>query len=480
MKQALGVKLRKICGLVGVGERAFPRAGPALFTSGYNIICSLRTLDLEDIGAWAKVECFQEAMPHVEPPSDTYSLLSQEEPWKTRGILKAGTRLVLYRQTAQIQEMARQKGWVILANPPEKRLPWEHKCWFRKRLLSMGLPALEFESVNLEFLSPERCSQLMDRWGTALVVQIPCFPQGGGRSSFVVKEPSEIIQLRAAWGNGTHRGHGFRQVMLSPFLGGTSLSMEGCVTPWGILVSPLQLQLVDIPEVLPPTGFGRFCGHQWGYDLPGETWVEQTARIITQQVGRAMAQEGYRGIFGLDFLLDERKRALRVLECNPRYTGAFPTLTLLQLHQGLPPLELFHLLSWMGEDSANMDPHFLEGTHSTLQPAAQVLLFHRNPWKARVTQELPSGLYMWLENEAGARRIGAALPFPVPPVPEEHFVLLDGPPPAGHVLRKGSELERVARLIFFKHILGPRPGSLLPEVTRVIQWVYQSLGLEPI
>lgn len=478
--ETLAVHLRKISGLVGVGERAYPRLGPALLAPGYSIICSLKTLDLMEVRHWAEAECFQEAFPHQEPPADTYSILRQEGPWGAHRLLGKGARLLLYRQTTQILEMARQKGWVVLANLPEKRLPWDHKSRFRKRLLGMGLPALEFESLELESLSSHKCSELMDRWGGPLVLQIPSFPQGGGRSCFVLREPCEILELRARWGNGTHRGHCFGEVMVSPFLGGTSLSMEGCVTPWGVSVSPLQLQLVDIPEVLPPGGFGRFCGHQWGCGIPGGGWVEETARSITLEVGRAMAREGYRGIFGMDFLLDSKGRALRVLECNPRYTGAFPTLTFLQVAQGVLPLELFHLLCWFEEFLTGLDPELLQRTHTPLQPAAQVLLFQKKPGRARVTRELSSGLYRWMEEPAGAQRIGPALPFPTPPVPQDEFLLLDGPPSPGYCLRKGSELERLARLVFFKSILGPGPGTLSRDVLKVIQWVYQELGLESV
>lgn len=476
--EALAVHLRKTPGLVGVGERAYPRLGPALFCAHYKIICSIATFDLDAIRQWAEVECFQEIFPHHEPPSDTYSILSRMDCRPGTRVLEPGSRLVLYRQTAQIRDMALRRGWMVWANAPEIRLHWDHKCRFRKKLLSMGLPALEFESLEVESLDPEKCAELMDRWGAPLVVQIPSFPQGGGRSSFVVREPHEIFELRASWSTGTHRGHSFESVMLSPFLEGDSLSMEGCVTPWGIAVSPLQVQLVDIQEVLPPGGFGRFCGHQWGCSIAGGGWVEETARNITTQVGRAMARDGYRGIFGLDFLLEKRGRNLRVLECNPRYTGAFPTLTLLQWAQGVLPLELFHLLSWMEEPHPQAEPEMLARTHMNLGPAAQVLLFHRGPERVRVTKELHSGLYNWIEEQAAARRVGPALPFPAFPVSQSQFLVLDGPPPPGHTLRQGSELERVTRLIFFRNILGPQPGTLSRDALKVIKWVYENLGLE--
>lgn len=463
---------------VGVGERAYPRFGPALFTPGYGILCGLGTADIWEMRAQTRVECLQERFPCEPPPVDTYSILSHPGLEAGPEPLKFGSRLLLYRQTGPIHEMALTRGWQLLANPPEIRLPWEHKAVFRKRLLAMGLPALQFAALDLESLTPEKCSSLMEQWGSPLVIQIPGFPQGGGRSSFMVREAPEILHLRRAWGQGVHRDHRFQEVMVSPWVQGPSLSMEGCVTPWGVLVSPLQLQLVDIPHVLPQGGFGRFCGHQWGARMPQEPWVEELARSITLEVGHAMAREGYRGIFGLDFALDQENQALWVLECNPRYTGAFPTLTLLQWANGLVPLEVFHVLSFLAHGPVKIPRELMEQTHQAIGPAAQLLLFHRDLTDAEVKMELPSGRYRWVEAEARGQRLGPALPFPASPVPPGEFLILDGPPPVGHRLRPGRELERVVRLVFFRDVLGQGPGGLAPDVVLVIQWVYRSLGLQ--
>jgi hypothetical protein len=466
---------------VGVGERAYPRLGPALFTPGYGILCAVQTADLPEIRRLAKVECLQEILPGARPPSDTFSILRQAGLAGGTQFLGQGGSLLLYRQTAQIRRMADAMGWRILANPPETRLPWENKASFRGRLLDMGLPALQFEILELESLGGDECSRLMDRWGGPIVLQIPCFPQGGGRSSFVVREPAEIIDLRAEWGRGNHRGHRFSQVMASPWLSGISASMEGCVTPWGVLVSPLQLQLVDIPEVLPPNGFGRFCGHQWGAGIPGAGWVQEMATSITIKVGNAMAAEGYRGVFGLDFLVENGGRAIWALECNPRYTGAFPTLTLLQWAHGLAPLEAFHVMSWLRDDPVELPPELLEATSRPVGPAAQILLFNRDPWDTQVSQELPSGLYEWVQAEGKGRRKGPALPFPAAGLCKtEDFLILDGPPLPGHRLKPGRELERVARIIFFRDVVDPSSGGIAMDVRQVIQWVYRSLGLEKV
>lgn len=459
---------------VGVGERAYPRFGPALFTPDYAILCSLNTGDLAEMKDKARVVCLQERFLENSPPRDTQSILSHPVP----EMLPAGGRLLLYRQTDAIQRMADARRWHVLANPPQLRLPWDNKAVFRRRLMEMGLAALQFESVELESLSPERCSALMRRWGSPLVIQIPCFPRGGGRSSFLLQEPGEVKLLRCAWKQGTHMGHSFKEVMISPWVPGPSLSMEGCVTPRGVLVSPLQLQLVDIEEVLPPGGMGRFCGHQWGGEWRWERWAEPMARSITVKVGQAMAREGYRGIFGLDFVLDMERETLWVLECNPRYTGAFPTLTLLQWERGLVPLEFFHVLSFMRTDPGQIPTWAVELTSYPVGPAAQLLLFHRDPWEAQVGRTLPSGRYLWNPQESKAERLGPALPFPQLPVSNNEFLILDGPPPLGHRIRPARELERLLRLVFFKRITGEDPRHLLPEVAQVVRWIYRSLGLE--
>jgi hypothetical protein len=242
------------------------------------------------------------------------------------------------------------------------------------------------------------------------------------------------------------------------------------VTPTAVLLSPLQRQLVDLAEVLPPNRYGCFCGHQWeDGQLPKE--IQKEARNVVQWVGETLRKEGYRGIFGIDFVYDEEGQRLLALECNPRLTAAFPTLTYLQWAKRIPPLEAYHILSLLNPEG-DVPIQGAEGDPEELGPAAQLMLFDRKGGGSTISQGPPGGRYRWSSSDRRPVRTGPALPFPADPDPFE-FILLDGS------FREGTriqELERILRIVFLRPILMP-DNSLDPWVRGVVLWVYKSLGL---
>lgn len=386
----------------------------------------------------------------------------------------AGSKLFIYRDSQELTALAMEKGWTLLASPFKVRMRWENKAWFRHRLREAGLPAAEGVVIPVEGLRYASFREYRQRWGERLVLQVPDFPRGGGRATHFVHDEAELEALRSRWVRGIHRGHSFKEVMVSPWIDGPSLSMEGCVTPSGVILSPLQIQLVDVGEVLPEGRMGRFCGHQWGTpEYPPE--VGETARRVCGWVGEALRMEGYLGIFGLDFAMDHRSGALYALECNPRYTGAFPVLTLLQVAAGVPPLEAFHVLSWMG-GPVSLPVEFLNRAYMDMPVASQLLLFHKGEKAAKVQGTLEAGTYRWNDHLGKAFRKGPL--FPPPPLPwnPEDFLILDGPPAVGTELLPGEALDRVMRVVFFRPVL-LESGDLDPFVARVVRWAYGSLGL---
>ncbi len=130
-------------------------------------------------------------------------------------------------------------------------------------------------------------------------------------------------------------------------------TIEGCVTRRGTLAGPLMTELVGFPELTPFAG--GWCGNEI-FASDASTLISPEVR---RQAGRAVVamgeqlrQEGYWGVFGLDFLLDQDSGTLYLGEMNPRITGASPLTNQAARDQHQPPLLLFHLLEWMGIDFA--------------------------------------------------------------------------------------------------------------------------------
>jgi hypothetical protein len=78
--------------------------------------------------------------------------------------------------------------------------------------------------------------------------------------------------------------------------------------------------------------------------------LRRQVQRATLAIGEALMRTGYRGCFGLDFLLDRDTGALYLGEMNPRITGASPLTSQAALDVESVPLLLFHLLEWFGTD----------------------------------------------------------------------------------------------------------------------------------
>ncbi len=170
--------------------------------------------------------------------------------------------------------------------------------------------------------------------GPDLVVQTPY--GDSGKTTF-------FVSAEADWK--THvdelKGH---ELKIMRRIEPRELAIEGVVTRHGTLVGPLMTELAGFPE-LTPYG-GGWCGDEV-FGLPVGGGLEQVARERTRAMGERLRQEGYRGYFELDFLLDAGTGDLWLGELNPRVTGASSITNVSAVAYGDMPLFLFHLLEFM-------------------------------------------------------------------------------------------------------------------------------------
>ena len=124
-------------------------------------------------------------------------------------------------------------------------------------------------------------------------------------------------------------------------------AIEACSTRCGTIVGPLMTELVGFKELTPYKG--GWCGNE----IFAEAFTQEIrdkARRYTRDFGEALREEGYRGYFELDFLIDLDNDELYLGELNPRVTGASSMTNHAAFAHADAPLFLFHLLEFSGED----------------------------------------------------------------------------------------------------------------------------------
>ena len=130
-----------------------------------------------------------------------------------------------------------------------------------------------------------------------------------------------------------------------------------CIYKESVLVGPPAIQLSGIPEL----SENKFitCGRQWpAIDLSKED--ENIINSVSEKVGLLMAKEGYRGFFGLDFLIDKNTGKIFLSENNARFTASTPFYTKLELGMQSIPLMIYHLASFFSlHIDISYNPHIV-------------------------------------------------------------------------------------------------------------------------
>src|SRR2546429_372481 len=119
-------------------------------------------------------------------------------------------------------------------------------------------------------------------------------------------------------------------------------------------------------------------------------------------MGGGLRQEGYRGYFELDFLLDADTGDLWLGELNPRVTGASSITNVTAVAYGDMPLFLFHLLEFMDVDY-EIDVDELNERWAQVQNLdewTQFILKQTEDVTERITRAPRPGI--WRKPDAGA------------------------------------------------------------------------------
>ena len=107
-------------------------------------------------------------------------------------------------------------------------------------------------------------------------------------------------------------------------------------------------ELTGFPELTPYDG--GWCGNDVLARRPRPRRSDGRRATRTHAMGERLRQEGYRGYFELDFLLDADTGEMWLGELNPRVTGASSITNVTAVAYGDMPLFLFHLLEFMDVD----------------------------------------------------------------------------------------------------------------------------------
>lgn len=173
--------------------------------------------------------------------------------------------------------------------------------------------------------------------GSDLVVQTP-YGDSGKTTFFITSE--------AEWDRNSEDMIG-QELKIMKRINNRAVAVEAVNTRHGTVVGPFMTDLTGYPELTPYRG--GWCGN----DLFPEALSEahrSTAISHVRRLGDRLRQEGYRGFFEVDVLVDLDSDEVYLGELNPRISGASSMTNVTAGAYADIPLFLFHLLEFMDID----------------------------------------------------------------------------------------------------------------------------------
>ncbi|MEK7510366.1 MAG: ATP-grasp domain-containing protein [Patescibacteria group bacterium] len=445
--------------IIAVGVAPYPRIIPSLFLQNYTIYSVKDTADLDVLRNYAKIFCLEEKFPKLAAKVHSTGYLLRN--YAFHAFLQSRRtpyRLMFYQTTPPIVQALEAQHIDWIGNQPESFDDVLLKANFRALIKSLGLPHLpDLHLAREEFLA-KTFQNLYQCWQRPFVVQRGDYDVSGEQGTFFIRNEDD-------W----HVAHEilsadqrYKKIQISPFIEGPSVSMLGCITHLGVLTSTLQLQLIDVPEALHgqlPTGV--FLGHDWGFRSWGEKAEKNTQKIV-ESVGEHLAKKGFKGIFGIDLIYDQKSDEIFPLECNPRFTGALPVYSLMiMLANEIPPLEFFHIMTHLGI-TEDFDFAFVNEKLKERRAVSHISLTPKGAYEMKIA--FASGVYSYsaANNALRYERPGAFL-WDIKE--ESEFIMIDSMPRLG-----GPIIQNVPRLfkLIFPRSIATSSFSVDPEVGELI------------
>jgi hypothetical protein len=169
-------------------------------------------------------------------------------------------------------------------------------------------------------------------------------------------------------------------------------AIEACATKEGTIVGPLMTELVGFRELTPYRG--GWCGNEI-FDGAFAQESREAARDLTFKFGEQLREEGYRGYFELDFLIDVNTDEIWLGELNPRITGASSMTNHAAFAHADAPLFLFHLLEF-SDQPFNLDVGELNDRWADpdmIDSWSQMVIKHTDDTVDIITEAPQSGIY---------------------------------------------------------------------------------------
>jgi biotin carboxylase len=237
----------------------------------------------------------------------------------------------------ETEQLCRELGYELILPPHELRRRLDSKLVTTRLGNEAGAPSVPNVLVSVN--SWETLVSVATEAGltTDVVVQTPY--GDSGKTTFFISSEDDWRRHAAAIVD--------QEVKVMKRINHKAAAVEAVITRHGTVVGPFMTDLTGYPELTPYKG--GWCGNDL---FPGALSEDHRERAVTlvRRLGDRLSQEGYRGFFEVDVLVDLDTDEVYLGELNPRISGASSITNVTAGAYADIPLFLFHLLEYMDVD----------------------------------------------------------------------------------------------------------------------------------
>lgn len=466
--------------IIGIGPSAWPRIITSYYFPKFKTICLNDSQDDEFVrNAGCEVFSIKKNDPKIEVFPQTPGRIINTDLVKNyiKNVNEPFSFLV-YKSSNYLEKVCEKEGWNFIGNKKSFMDIYENKKLFKEILRKIGVETIPGENLPIDNLTDKKFKEYQQKLGQKkLVLQLAEMTYGGGAGTFFIEDIRDLAVFRERVEkirkNFERKKKKIETVNIAPFITGTSCSISCCATKKGVLTGPIQTQVIDIPEVasFEPGRSGTYAGTDWGYKNYSKESQKQ-ADCIAQKFGDYIYNKGYKGIFGLDLIVEDSGKVWPV-ECNPRDTDAFPMVSMQMMKAGGIPLDVFHNLEHLGVDYDFDFNEINDAYKSRPFTCSQIIIENRLPSSAFISGEMKAGIYSF--NNKGLLTYEKQ-GYSIFDLEKENQILITEGVPRNLNDRGYGLSVRIFRVIKKGKIL-EAPSKLTSEMKDVIEDIYKKLKL---
>lgn len=259
---------------------------------------------------------------------DTHELLKDSQ---VKKIITKKDFIIVFKNTTLIEEICAENKWNLL-NPKAKLAS----------IIEEKISQVKFLGPLKKYLPNTKIVLGKNlKWnGKKFILQYNRAHTGSG--TFLITSTKQLNQIKKTFPN--------REIRISDYITGPFLTNNNCVWKNKIFFGNINFQITG----LKPFTDNPFAtiGNDWAlpHKILDSKQIKQYLKIATE-VGKRLTKSGWKGLFGIDVVLDEKKNKMYLIEINARQPASTTYESQLQnnigLNQGLTTFEI-HIGALLG------------------------------------------------------------------------------------------------------------------------------------